>query len=394
MKYSILPLSLLCVLVIISLALMSYWGSATVCANYSENYKINVSETIADGATCILNLNDSDNNGVITFGANNILFDCNGTSLNGKGIANSRGIVISGVQNITIKNCILSNYSYAIRGGVANTSINNNNLINNSYAFYIACAGDLKANSVYSNNIINNSNVYICGIQFFNLSNNIFNGLGNGSKGIVVTQSGSDYYDYFENNILYNTNTHFEGLYTPKIKNNSYYNSKCGSGVFALCGLTLNANHGSDVQNNYFDGSSTGLLQSRCGDTGAYIANNRLTNADWGIDIDGRDCAWPRNSYIFNNTIYNITGLNDDYNNCFRLEYGADNITLANNNCSYYGTGALIRHVSNITLHNNIWYQYPDDLVNSQGLFNKLEPPSGISIVEIYKNWYGDAKEL
>jgi hypothetical protein len=61
--------------------------------------------------------NDTGNDGVIIVMSDNVLLDCNGTTIIGN--SSGRGIVVSGSRtNVTIRNCNVNKYYQGIRANV------------------------------------------------------------------------------------------------------------------------------------------------------------------------------------------------------------------------------------------------------------------------------------
>ncbi|MEM7820715.1 MAG: NosD domain-containing protein, partial [Candidatus Aenigmatarchaeota archaeon] len=131
-------------------------------------------DTITASTTLTGNLGPCSGNGIV-IGANNIELNCNGYSITGTGTGN--GIYLGGRTNVTIKNCIISKFSYGIYlySSSNNTLTNNTANSNSNWGIY------LKSNSNYNtltNNTANsNSN---CGINlesssYNTLTNNTFN---------------------------------------------------------------------------------------------------------------------------------------------------------------------------------------------------------------------------
>jgi parallel beta-helix repeat protein len=141
-------------------------------------------DIILTNETCYVN--DTNNNGVLIINASDITLDCNGMIL----IGNRNGYAIHmNKENITIKNCLIKNYSKGI--GIetnysnifnntldfnrldniqlkdsTNVNIYNNHIINNIGFFGILLEDSTNVN-IYNNHIVNN----LVGIELINSTN-------------------------------------------------------------------------------------------------------------------------------------------------------------------------------------------------------------------------------
>jgi parallel beta-helix repeat protein len=144
---------------------------------------------------------DSSISPCMTISANNIILDCQNHAIDGDDVA-GYGIHVSGITNITIKNCILSDWATA---SIYLFSSSNNQIINstaNSNRFGIWLS------SSSNNQIINstaNSNYY--GIYLLTSSNNqIINSVMNSNEFGIYLNIGEDNQIY---NNLFNNNYNF-----------------------------------------------------------------------------------------------------------------------------------------------------------------------------------------
>ncbi len=88
----------------------------------------------------------------LRFPEGSIILDCSGASLNG--LSNQKGIDISGRTDLTIKNCIFSNYGYCIYGSSASANSINNNIFNNPVYYSIFLRDSSTENKIFDNNIV------------------------------------------------------------------------------------------------------------------------------------------------------------------------------------------------------------------------------------------------
>jgi hypothetical protein len=140
------------------------------CVTPTENLEITEDTTLCAGTYY---LNDSDTNGVIQIGANDVTLDCNGAELIGNGTASSRGIMSFQKNNITIKNCLINNYTRGINYQDGENSTIFNNTIKNS-DLGINLVSTSRYNHI-SNNNISNSTSRAISLSSNNPNNNITN---------------------------------------------------------------------------------------------------------------------------------------------------------------------------------------------------------------------------
>ena len=219
----------------------------------------------------------------IIIGASNITLDCNGHKIEGVGSCEQcSGIIGMFEYNITIKNCILSNWAYAINFNedtkssdmniVNNTFINcstgivtigkNNKIINNYFynigvgIFLAFTSVNYANNSWYNcpseNNLVSGNiilNASYAGIMLWDksINNNIANNMiYNSNKGIWLTSgsinnqitSNSLFSSYLlvdllaKNNIIIQNNMYKKGISDPNISQNIYCINGTGNYYF------------------------------------------------------------------------------------------------------------------------------------------------------------------
>ena len=84
----------------------------------------------------------------------NIIIDGNGYTVQGTFATGSRGIYLSSVHNVTVKNLNVKQFDYGIRLGLSsNNNIFGNNLINNSHGIELYKSSN---NRIYHNNFLDN----------------------------------------------------------------------------------------------------------------------------------------------------------------------------------------------------------------------------------------------
>ncbi len=159
------------------------------CYNLSvDNVKYYLTQDIIDSSasTCI------------SIEANNITFDCQGHTIDGKDTLGSYGIYVYRNTitntNISVKNCVVSDWNYGIYIYNSNSNefanitaysnsvgiylinsksntINNSKIYNNQYGIYLYSAGDNGANLIYNNFFKNSDNIYFSSTIYTNYWN-------------------------------------------------------------------------------------------------------------------------------------------------------------------------------------------------------------------------------
>ena len=284
------------------------YGNATSFSTFAPMAKIiiNCGDTITENTTLTQDLLNCPGNG-LTIGANNIVLDCNGHSITGMGSGD--GIYLFQKTGVTIKNCNISSFFYAI--DLAQSSYNNiintsasggyygilflsstryNNIINSSAtsseAGYSAIELDSGANynqiintnangdtaidfylSHYNNVTNTNANGGSYGIHLRSSSNNnITNTTGTGDRGIGLDSSSG-------NHITSSVGMGGAyGIYLSSASNNQIISSR-GSGMY---GFWLDG-----ASNNQIINSNTSNFESSFYDSGNIIINMTFIGTAW-----------------------------------------------------------------------------------------------------------------
>ena len=96
-----------------------------------------------------------DINGSVIIGANNIVLDCNGYKIIGSG--GGFGVFSEQKNNITIKNCVISNFEIGIYLRCSsNNKVLENDISNNKLGIDLSCIVLMSDNLIYHNNFKNN----------------------------------------------------------------------------------------------------------------------------------------------------------------------------------------------------------------------------------------------
>jgi len=229
-------------LIIISLPFIMSTSEISSCSKLDkarETYKLTKNILNSNSLKCI------------EIAVSNIIFDCQGYKVQGNGGGEiDYGILIEGVNNITIRNCEISNWQHGIALYSANDNLLENVKSNNNYE------GILFQGS--SNNIIRNSNTFFNGYTGVYLlysadNNKIINhhSLG-GDIGIFIYSSSGNFVSnsYFEDNV--------DGvLISLDSKNNivekSFIKDNTHSGVY------LSENSGNRIESSYIENNEYGI---------------------------------------------------------------------------------------------------------------------------------------
>ncbi|NYZ75077.1 right-handed parallel beta-helix repeat-containing protein [Candidatus Micrarchaeota archaeon] len=278
----------------------------------------------------------------IAVNANDVRIDCNGHEISGPG--GFTGIATAALaSNITVFNCTIKNYNYAIRY-VSNTDsrIIENRLENNWAGVWLSEWYGIAMQTLIENNTIDNTNyaVYLESSSLENQSNimrnnTLTNGATSWASGIEV-HSGNN---TIENNRVSN---YYYGIivgaaYT-QIKNN--FISSSAEGI-----IFYNINYSLVYGNAITNASFAGVYTSD--GSNANISYNEINDSNYGIMAQ---LGVPlQNSNISYNKITNTTSSGI-------WLYGSQYNTVSYNNVSYnQGYGAEFFDVSNNTIaYNNI----------------------------------------
>jgi len=250
---------------------------------------------------------DSSISPCINISANNVILDCQGHIIDGDDVA-EYGIYVYRSEitttNITIKNCILSNWATA---GIYLFSSSNNQIINStSNSNYHGIYLDSSSN----NQIINStSNSNYHGIYLDSSSNNqIINSTFNYNSDTGI------YLDYSSNNQIINStsNSNYYGIYLLKSSNNQIINSTSNSnyyGIYLKYSFNNNQIINSTSNSNYY-----GIYLKHSSNNNQIINSTFNYNSDTGIYLDYSSDNQIINSTFLNNDDDGVTLESSDYN--------------------------------------------------------------------------------
>jgi len=287
--------------------------------------------------------------GCVIINASNVLFDCNGYTINHTQTSNTHGVAsIITLSNVTVRNCNVNGYYYsAYLPNAQSSKFQNNNLTNFSYAgFYIANSyNNISGNSIDStgtrgiildgnyNNITNNSissslyGIYNSNGDYNNISDNTFFG-GTGASGIYFTSATA--YNNLSHNRLYNLTY---GIYFATASTQMSYNTIAQNNIsnVSISGIFFNAysRYNRIANNTIYNATSyciniqattssfnnvTGNTVGRCSygirilqQNQNRLANNTIANTTWGVylsdstnaSLDGDHISNSSNSLLY-----------------------------------------------------------------------------------------------
>jgi parallel beta-helix repeat protein len=312
----------------------------------------------------------------------NIIIDGNGYTVQGPGTGppTLRGIRLTTMNNITIKDANIKGFTYGIEldFSSSNNSISGNNITNNGAGIYLenslgnSVSGNNITNSQFgidladsSSNLISGNNItsslYGISVSFSSSNNNIsVNTITNNGYGVDL--SGSSNNSISLNTITNNGNggVRLGGSSDNTIEGNSIaYSGDKGIRLYSssnnntISGNSITANNGGGI---YLDDSSSNVISgNNIGDSpnehiallyssnNNIISGNSLTNstADVGIYLYG--CSL--NSFFGNNITSNA-------DSGIRIDSSSDS-TVSENNISENLNGIYLFYSSNITISKN-----------------------------------------
>lgn len=279
----------------------------------------------------------------------NITLDGNNHSITGSGTG--YGIYIYNKTNVTIKNCVVSNFT----GGIYISSSTNNNLFQNSFnSNYYGISGYASSfNNIAGNTVSLNSSY---GIHFNQSSNNnLTNNVTNSNSYGIYLQAGSGsntvngnttnlntigiYISNNSDNIITGniaTGNSYSGFIIPASSNN-VINSNNVSGNNGF-GMVISSGSSNSITNNIASNNLYSGIQLSGGSTNSISENTISNNNTYGIRLDN-----VTNSNITNNTA-------ESNNMGFCLYYNSDNSFMNNNISGNTEYGIFLQTCQNNTI--------------------------------------------
>jgi len=295
-------------------------SSAATCGNLTANYTMDGNLFVQ--GTCFNITN------------HNITLNCAGYNITGAGTGGYAAVFDSSYQNVSVKNCVIKNFTIPVlfTNGATNGSLFNLTLLNYSQAgvffnnsnnasvYFVYANSSSTAYAIWLNasnySTIANSTVNATGSNMYGIYlsyssfSSIINSTGNSSSGIGIILSGSS-----NNNIINSTGiaTSSYGIYLSSSSNNNIINSTgIGTGSSSY-GIYLDTSSNNNITNSTFIATTDGWgtrLQSG--------SNNIITNCT-GISNSGNGISVASNNIILNSTGISNSGygihLAGNYNN-------------------------------------------------------------------------------
>lgn len=265
------------------------------------------------------------NEGIKMLDTRHIVIDCNGNSITGSDTDN--GINFTSVYNVTIKDCMIQNFTYGVLSDNSDkASIFNNTVSKNDRGIYAGLTVYSTNHRIENNTFKNNSyaGVSLQRTNSFNVTNNTIhnNVIGIFGYGQYFY---SDNHNIERNDIYENTDginllgkTRYWSIVNNSVRNNSYagfqMKGSSGSGNYPFRNL---------IQDNIVSGNTFGF----------YVASNRVINVTENTVINNDVGFWyltNQNFYVYHNNIYNNSNIN------FHSHYGAKEISY-NKEGNYWG---------------------------------------------------------
>jgi parallel beta-helix repeat protein len=285
---------------------------------------------------------------------NNIILDCDGWKITGPGADywSGYGIHLNNRENVSIKNCNVSNFTTGIllEYGANNSLINNT--FNSNYHYGIVVFYSLNSN--LGNNIVSKNISY--GIFFYGSSNNTLRENAISENWINFSISAYQLSEFI-NDIDSSNKINGKPIYYLVNQSDNQISGEAGFvGIINSTNITVKD---LTLTNNY-----DGILLAYS--TNSKIENVSITNNFWGIhligsseniirgnnisnNLDGILLQGSGNNVLINN---NISNNNPGYNG-IHLEHAGSN-KIFNNNISNNGKGIYLWDCySNLVYHNN-----------------------------------------
>ncbi len=307
MRSKLIPVTVVVIFLALIINIQAYtvcssgcdYPDLTSCLNAANN--TNNSCTITESGVWSINgsyyynISDPEQDGVVALNTSNVEIDCNNTEIRTPNATVDRGIFSNSTSNITIKNCIIRNFSH----GIAIYYAHNATVVNNSVYSSLAGIGIFYTNhSIITNNTAN-SNIDE-GIYMTSSQHNIIsrNRISNTSSTGISIFSGNYNITVKENEV---SSSGYADIYVASSHNSTIINNTINS---TSRGIALDSSNYNIVSFNAISSNFTGIEIS-----GLYpskynsITNNTisLNNGFWGIYVRS-----PSNT-ISNNTISGAT---------------------------------------------------------------------------------------
>ncbi|MEM3499448.1 MAG: S8 family serine peptidase, partial [Candidatus Bilamarchaeaceae archaeon] len=317
----------------------------------------------------------------ILINGSNLTLDCGGYSITNNGTFASNGaagvLINGGLSNVTIKNCVVSNYTFGIATyKTENSTILNNTVFNNSQYgaifFYNSRFNKMENNTAYNNTLAGLASYYLS--SYNNITGNtIYNSTQDGIY--LGGSSVASNNNYIYNNTIFNTGRY--GIYVDSTHNNTidsnlvYYNMNNAIALGNAQNNTIANNTLYDgnisaislsysLYNKVFNNTAYNYTKSYSGTSAGYVLY--LTSTSHYNNISYNKLYNGRYAYVLvGSSSNNILSYNYAENmtvDGYAIGYGSSNNTLMFNNainCSEYGFHFYL-NASNNTMVNNTAY--------------------------------------
>jgi parallel beta-helix repeat protein len=306
---------------------------------YAKNDVLSCGDTISSSGEVVLenDLTGCTGHG-IQINAYNVVFNCDGHTIAGDGDTGNYAVYTSYENNVTIKNCLLRNFSNGILVTDDDTTIINNTIMN-----------------------IFDSGVYAYAGARMNITNNTFKDYQEGGSKRGV------YRKYFEG---------------AEVSNNIFSNMSAGSGLnLDRSGATCSDNR---IFGNIVSGNRWGIFISECTNTDIYN-NTAYDNSEYGIYLYGNNT----NHTVRDNIVYTTDGSQNRGIYLANSSVVGDeptNNTIKNNRVydhtvesgiSFIGGRVTGNNVTNNTVYGNLWGIYlsgaNDNLIESNEIYDNSD---------------------
>lgn len=241
------------------------------CGSLSSPGIYTIIQNVSNGGTCII------------ISSNNVTLDCQGYTINYATSTQGYGVINSGYNRTTVKNCVIQK-----RSGFNST--------NHGIYFSGNANGTIYNNAISTNGTNDNDGIFLSSSNTNNVTDNTIITSGSGGNNVGILLSGTN----LSNNLIYNNIINTSGAYS--------------NGGISLNPSDAESSKGNNITGNVIRTSGTGTIS---GNKGIYV-----TNAD--------DCI------ILNNTI--TTNSSSSSNNGIEISSGnAENISVQYNQVTTNG---------------------------------------------------------
>jgi len=210
----------------------------------------------------------------VTIDADDVTLDCQSYTIDGNDTGSTYGINNPGFDDVTVKNCVITNFDSAVyyTTGADSGTIRNNTLTSNVRGVYLS--GSSTGNIVANNSIVSNT---VSGVLILASSDNNIteNNLSANSRGVQLTSSSSTG-NRFANNIVDSSAEY--GIYlTGSANDNSFANNTVSLNTEGIR-LISSSDNNTFTDNTIIDSVSVDVNLS--GSAGNVFINTNVTNAN------------------------------------------------------------------------------------------------------------------